>query len=281
MLHLLRKCQCFWAYAHNAHKQMQRFENTPSLSQKMQYVRTLSSLYPTCVENSGKITLSFHNIANYNNNATECSLSLMLWISLFLWNSTCSSESCHAGPNSKSMAVSSSSPSSALSFLSLLHNYVYMFIHTHIQIPHFVSMCIWLSEDNVRSPFFSFFFLSFLSLSFLLSSFLPSFLPSFLSFFLSFFFKSLDVCLHVCLSLVTLEARRSPKTRITELETEGPYGCYELNPAALEEQAVLWTEPPSLQPPAGSSCLPPCGVRVSCCFCWRTGFQDGWPVASS
>ena len=49
-------------------------------------------------------------------------------------------------------------------------------------------------------------------------------------------------CLHVCLC----EDVRYPGTGVTD-SCELPCGCWELNPGALEEQAVLLTTEPSLQ----------------------------------
>ena len=53
----------------------------------------------------------------------------------------------------------------------------------------------------------------------------------------------LMVCLHVCLC----EGVRSLGTRVTDC-CELPPGCWELNPGPLEEQPVLLTTEPSLQP---------------------------------
>ena len=54
---------------------------------------------------------------------------------------------------------------------------------------------------------------------------------------------ALLLCLHTCLC----EGVRSPGTGVTD-RCEVPCGCWELNPGSLQEQPVLLTAEPSLQP---------------------------------
>jgi hypothetical protein len=72
---------------------------------------------------------------------------------------------------------------------------------------------------------------------------LPSFLPSFLPFFLSFFL--------VKIYLVHCIFRHSRRGRQICYEDgcEPPCGCWDLNSGPLEEQSLLLTAEPSLQPP--------------------------------
>ena len=67
--------------------------------------------------------------------------------------------------------------------------------------------------------------------------------------------------------------------RAPDVSTDGcepPYGCWELNSGPLEEQPVLLTSEPSLQPPVGG--FGPEGfveyVRVCCCCYVKAGLHS-------
>lgn len=70
--------------------------------------------------------------------------------------------------------------------------------------------------------------------------------PCFLEFFknvMLIFLCVLACCLHICLCVGV----GSPGTKVTS-RCEVPFGCWKLNPGPLEEQPVLLTAKPSLQP---------------------------------
>jgi len=90
----------------------------------------------------------------------------------------------------------------------------------------------------------SFFLPSFLS--FFLSSFLPSFLPSFLFFQNLFIYLFTYYVYSVLLTYMPTHQKAAPDP-ITD-GCEPPCGCWELNLGPLEEQSVLLTAEPSLQP---------------------------------
>ena len=76
------------------------------------------------------------------------------------------------------------------------------------------------------------------------------------------------MCLHVCTPQVCRSSQRS------EFGFELQYGYWELNPGPLQEQQVLLTAEPSLQPPHELDCSFSCSEVWGCLLVLHSGLLE-------